>query len=132
MTGMRVPAPVAVISAVEVLMEYLFDFFTPGYVLTDEVRDLLLIQGALVESSMLTLVSGMRFCKTKAGRFGQARTGTIPGDLICVFLGGEIPQVLRPTGRDIYRLLGECYIQGVMQGETLSDDRYETIDIVLE
>ena len=47
------------------------------------------------------------------------------GDLLCVILGAQMPFLLRENmdveskGR-MYRLVGECYVLGLMKGESLS------------
>ncbi|KAK5657183.1 hypothetical protein OQA88_3241 [Cercophora sp. LCS_1] len=41
-------------------------------------------------------------------------------DVVAIFAGSSIPYALRPTG-DAYMLLGDCYVQGIMQGELLSE-----------
>ena len=38
------------------------------------------------------------------------------GDHVCVLFGGAAPFVLRPT-EDSHYLIGECYVNGLMQGE---------------
>lgn len=132
MIGMRDPASEEVVDAVEVYINYINEFFDPGYVLTDETRNLMLTQGGLIESSLMGVGCHLHFCTTEEGRFGQVRSQARNGDLIYVILGAELPFVLRPTGKGTYTLIGECYIHGLMAGEALSDDRYETVDIVLE
>jgi hypothetical protein len=43
------------------------------------------------------------------------------GDLICILLGSEFPFILRMIDYDHYRLTGECYLRGIMDGETMKD-----------
>lgn len=43
------------------------------------------------------------------------------GDYIAVLAGGRFPFVLRSTG-DHYRLIGPCYVHGIMDGEAFLDD----------
>lgn len=38
------------------------------------------------------------------------------GDLICAFIGSRFPFVVRPCG-DGYRLIGACYMHGIMEGQ---------------
>lgn len=40
-----------------------------------------------------------------------------PGDLICVFDGAQVPSVLRPSHDGQYKLIGDCYVDGLMEGE---------------
>lgn len=39
-----------------------------------------------------------------------------PGDILCVLWGGRVPYILRSKGEQ-YRLVGECYLHGAMDGE---------------
>lgn len=61
-----------------------------------------------------------RFVTTAGGRFGMtAKTAQI-GDEIFVLLGCRLPLLLRPCPDDgTYRLIGECHIPGVMEGEAM-------------
>ncbi|SPO07270.1 uncharacterized protein DNG_09964 [Cephalotrichum gorgonifer] len=73
-----------------------------------------------------------RFCVTEAGRFGQVARMSREGDSIAVFLGAEVPTVVRPTDEGTYTVVGECYISGVMDGEVLLGKDGEEEDIILE
>lgn len=69
---------------------------------------------------------------TEAGYIGLCPPYTQPGDLIVIVRGLGVPIVLRtikeawkpPTSRDAspekYRLVGQCYAHGLMNGEALS------------
>jgi hypothetical protein len=46
------------------------------------------------------------------------------GDVIAVLTGGTMPFVLRPVG-NYYRLVGHCYVHGIMNGEAFPDDQNE-------
>lgn len=55
---------------------------------------------------------------TDKGGFGIGPLITRPGDVCCVFFGADVAFVLRPTsGTSGYRLLGEAFVHGVMNGE---------------
>ncbi|KAM7198386.1 Heterokaryon incompatibility protein (HET) domain containing protein [Naviculisporaceae sp. PSN 640] len=56
---------------------------------------------------------------SKTGYVGMAPWGTQPDDKIFVFAGHHMPYVIRPLepGGDRYRLIGECYCDGIMYGE---------------
>lgn len=45
------------------------------------------------------------------------------GDLVCIFLGGHVPFVLRPLNSG-YEMIGECILDGVMEGQAM-----ECIDV---
>ncbi|KAH6989738.1 heterokaryon incompatibility protein-domain-containing protein [Ilyonectria sp. MPI-CAGE-AT-0026] len=74
---------------------------------------------ATTYESIGRLTTTTKFCVTKNGRFGLLPPTSQPGDSICVLLGGEVPFVIRPTGSGTYNLVGECYIDGAMDGEAL-------------
>ncbi|OCK79282.1 HET-domain-containing protein [Lepidopterella palustris CBS 459.81] len=59
------------------------------------------------------------FITTKLGYCGLALRSTLPGDLVCVFLGGRVPFILRPIGLDHYKFIGEAYVHGIVQGEAV-------------
>ncbi|KAI0912717.1 heterokaryon incompatibility protein-domain-containing protein [Ustulina deusta] len=75
---------------------------------------------------------GRVFCITEHLRLGQVPIGSEPGDRICILVGGEIPYVIRRTGQGRYRLIGEAYIDGVMDGEALEDNKYQNEEIHIE
>lgn len=65
------------------------------------------------------------------------------GDWICILFGGDVPFVLRkqeqspsqikPNGEDVWQLIGECYVDGIMDGEALRKvypDSLETFVLV--
>jgi hypothetical protein len=71
---------------------------------------------------MRLVCEGRSFIVTENGRFGLAPWISKPGDVCCVLFGGRSPFVLRPevTGDgEVYRLAGECFIQGLMHGEAI-------------
>jgi hypothetical protein len=43
------------------------------------------------------------------------------GDVIAVLLGGTVPFLLREDGHN-YRLIGDCYVHGIMDGELFTLD----------
>lgn len=75
-----------------------------------------------------------RFCLTAEGRLGFVPDCARPGDLICVFDGADVPHVIRPRAKQYppppgeatfksdpeYVLVGECYMQDLMNGEALT------------
>lgn len=90
----------------------------------------------------VTLVK--RLCSTTEGRLGWVPRRAKPGDLICVFDGGDMPFLIRPRNEEPgklsfaywyrrlsgyqspslnfspdpeYVLVGQCYVQGLMDGE---------------
>lgn len=63
---------------------------------------------------------GRNFGTTSKGYMGLFPRGTQYGDRICVFLGAPLPFILRSQrSSGQYRLIGECYVHGIMDGEVL-------------
>ncbi|KAH6879268.1 heterokaryon incompatibility protein-domain-containing protein [Alternaria rosae] len=60
---------------------------------------------------------------TTSGYFGMAPVATRSGDVIAILLGCNCPVVLRPCDDGLYRIIGECYIQGLMNGEILNQEQ---------
>lgn len=66
-----------------------------------------------------TLTAGYYFCRTTEGRLGWAAPHSRPGDMIYVVLGSKSPHLLRPQKDGTFKLIGQCYVQGIMNGEYL-------------
>jgi len=73
-----------------------------------------------------------RLAVTVDGYLAAVPALTEPGDVIVAVLGAQVPFVLRPasaTGQavdaSIYRLVGECYAHGMMDGEAFRLGREE-------
>jgi len=65
--------------------------------------------------------NGTRMARTSRGFIGTVPRGAKVGDRIVVLYGGQTPFVLRrDEERDMYRLVGDCYVHGLMQGEALN------------
>jgi hypothetical protein len=61
-----------------------------------------------------------RFFVTEQGYMGLSFPETRVGDIVCVFPGLEVPFIVRPDG-EYYLLVGEAYVQGLMDGEAMQD-----------
>jgi hypothetical protein len=88
---------------------------------------------AAVEHAVAGRCTTRNFSVTTGGRLGQMPIGTERGDLVCVLIGGEVPFVIRPTDHDStsYHLIGDCFLNGVMNGEMLVANEHATREIVL-
>lgn len=67
---------------------------------------------------------------TGTGWVGLAPYGTTEGDVVFVAVGADVPYILR-TREDGYELIGECYVQGIMDGETMSMDWIGVQDVMI-
>ncbi|KAG6002440.1 hypothetical protein E4U21_003082 [Claviceps maximensis] len=58
---------------------------------------------------------------------------TRSGDIVVVFHGCDVPYVLRPAQEEqgCYRLVGEAYVHGIMNGEAMQDSGNNYVDITL-
>ncbi|KAH7412668.1 heterokaryon incompatibility protein-domain-containing protein [Cadophora sp. MPI-SDFR-AT-0126] len=72
------------------------------------------------------------FCLTTLDRFAWVPHLAESGDKICIAQGSRIPYVLRPQPDGRFMLVGECWIQGFMDGEALLLPDFRWDDIHLE
>lgn len=57
------------------------------------------------------------------GYVGLAPGSAEPGGCICIIFGSTVPFILRTIAGRKYRLVGEAYVYGIMDGEYLGDNR---------
>lgn len=67
----------------------------------------------------ITATTGRSFILTRKGFMGLGPGDAEAGDVVCVVRGSNMPVVLRPVAgkENVYRLLGDCYVHGIMDGE---------------
>lgn len=74
----------------------------------------------LYDTKLSIICHGRRFFATSRGQIGLGPAHTKPGDLICVFYGGDTPYILRKDpAADTFEFIGEAYVHGLMYGEAL-------------
>jgi len=61
------------------------------------------------------------FAATEERRFGVVPMLAQPGDWIVIIKGSTVPFVVRPRDDGHFTLVGECYVVGIMMGETLEN-----------
>lgn len=83
-------------------------------------------------SDTLTLgpTRGRVFFTSSTGYVGLAPHGTKEGDIVFVVMGADVPFILRPYD-DGYELIGEAYVQGVMDGEIIQMEYIPVQDIMI-
>ncbi|KAF2852158.1 HET-domain-containing protein [Plenodomus tracheiphilus IPT5] len=65
---------------------------------------------------------GRRLMVTKNGRLGiSPGLAAEVGDVCCVLPGASVPFVLKPSGQGVYKLVGDCYLHGVMDGQIIEE-----------
>lgn len=71
------------------------------------------------------------FFVSEDGWCGLCPSGAQCGDLAVVLLGAEVPHLLRSMpchdGRNLFEFVGECYLEGAMDGEVVEARKAETI-----
>ena len=67
--------------------------------------------------ALSSLFSSKRLVKTSKGYVGTAPQSTRQGDEIYLLKGGRVPFVLRRVSAHAFRLIGDTYVHGIMQGE---------------
>lgn len=85
---------------------------------TGEVESLL--------SSSLQYTKRRRFAMTSRGYYGLVPAKATPGDEIAILKGANYPFVLRAQGQS-WKLVGECYVHGVMNGEAFDASACEEV-----
>jgi hypothetical protein len=75
-------------------------------------------------------------CMTQKGYLGLVPISAMIGDLICLFLGGQVFYCLRPSANveHEYEYIGEVYVHGLMDGEAMGwvrDGRAKVENFVL-
>ena len=82
--------------------------------------------------SPFSIFSAQRwFCSTHKDRFAWIPKTAQADDKIFLIRGACIPFVLRPQPCGSYKLVGECYIEGFMEGEALELPGFEWQDLRL-
>lgn len=76
-------------------------------------------------------MAGKRPFISKVGYVGMGPCYARVGDKIAIFNGASVPFIVRPTGENTFRLMGECYCDGIMYGEFIEQGaRMEKIVLV--
>lgn len=62
----------------------------------------------------------LRLMSSFKGRVGAVPKQAITGDLVCVLHGCSVPMLLRKCkDKERFKIVGECYLDGIMNGEAL-------------
>jgi hypothetical protein len=71
------------------------------------------------------------FCITDKGRFAWIPSQAQLTDEICIFRNSRIPHVIRWQTDGSYTLVGECWLEGMMEGEALELPNVDWRNIIL-
>ncbi|KAI9651350.1 hypothetical protein NHQ30_001391 [Ciborinia camelliae] len=83
--------------------------------------------------SIVYIATHMRrlFIARKPRWIGLAPMDAQVGDQIFLLEGGKLPYILRPTGtKDEYRIIGDSYVHGIMDGEGWKPDDLQDVIVV--
>lgn len=87
---------------------------------------------AAYASAVALVANKHALCFTEDRMMGLMPLRTQEGDIVVILHGCDVPFVVRPTQVEgYYRLVGECYVHGVMNGEIVPHVVKNTVDIVL-
>jgi len=75
------------------------------------------------EARMRDVKTGRRMFRTKGNYLGMGTSSVEEGDEVWALKGGSVPLVLRKVEPGLYRLIGEAYIHGVMNGEDVKKEK---------
>ncbi|KAJ5728978.1 uncharacterized protein N7483_003486 [Penicillium malachiteum] len=78
---------------------------------------------------MGSMVLGRRSLCSQSGYIGLAPPRAKTGDHVVVLEGKRLPFILRKVDGGFWKVIGECYVQGIMYGEAF--DSQECRDIIL-
>ncbi|KAH8787246.1 heterokaryon incompatibility protein-domain-containing protein [Hyaloscypha finlandica] len=89
-------------------------------------------EGAVAYSRCIVAAgNGRQFTAMRSGRLGWVRSQAQRGDRVAVLYGSNVPWVLRPFVEGRWKLICQCYVEGIMGGEMTADNGLEAEDITL-
>jgi hypothetical protein len=59
---------------------------------------------------------------TARGLLGLGPSDAQQGDVVAIFNGAGVPHILQPGGKGGFRLLGDAYVEGIMEGEFMTEN----------
>jgi hypothetical protein len=68
------------------------------------------------------MAANRKYFVSKKGYLGLGPLGSKAGDLVVILIVMDMPLVLRPADEGQYRIIGETYLHGVMDGEFMSQN----------
>ena len=75
-------------------------------------------------------IQSVRITRTSRGNLASIHQHCQVGDIVVILYGWKTPFVLRPVS-DGYRLIGECYVHGLMHGEAIEKDLGVEMDFTI-
>ena len=78
-----------------------------------------------------TIFASKRLITTNRGYVGAVPTSTKSGDLVFVLPGARVPFILRARSDGNFKLVGEAYVHGIMQGEAFDSQSLAAREVIL-
>jgi hypothetical protein len=75
--------------------------------------------------NLCTGIKGRVLIRTEKGYMGLAPENTEEEDSVFLLQGGKLPFIMRKSGEN-WRIIGDCYIHGIMNGEAFDEERCTT------
>ena len=82
-----------------------------------------------VNDAIACIAGGRAFVSTSKERLGWVHESCQSGDLVVIIHGKNVPFIVRRHG-EYWKLIGNCYIHGVMQGEAMVEG-HEMVQLTL-
>lgn len=107
------------------LIQMAYDSSFKIYLRTTQARDLTPRSNLMDEyqDRVSAVVWDRKMMRTHAThRVGLVSYEARVGDMICVLYGCSVPVILRPwqeKTKSGYQIIGECYVEGIMDGQTM-------------
>ena len=95
-----------------------------GYSVTDTMHD-----GDGLFLSLMRPAFYSRFAITRMGYFALVPPKTKIGDQVGLLKGGKVPLILRQEDNK-WRLVGESYVHGIMQGEAFDETKCRELELI--
>lgn len=84
------------------------------------------VEKPIFNDKVVRMSYGRSMLMSKAGYIGLGPSDAQVGDSLAFLGGGSVPYVLRREG-EVYKLVGDCYVHGVMHGEIFDGTKGERI-----
>lgn len=91
-----------------------------------------------VSEHIIRYISDKRIFATQNGDVGIGPAALKVGDQIWILHGGKMPLILRPSPirsgetQNLHKLVGPCYVDGIMDGEAADGLKHNTVHVHLE
>ncbi|KAF2653328.1 HET-domain-containing protein [Lophiostoma macrostomum CBS 122681] len=104
----------------------------PPHTVDQEVKLRNLIKNELHGANSFALCASRKIFQTEQGLFGLGPSSLQTGDIVAVIYGARVPIILHPTEDRSWRVLGDSYVHGIMNGEIVRETDTERTYLMQE